>query len=407
MRAQLLSSSWYAIRVSTKCLKYKIYPTPAQETALCDTLNTCRVVYNSLLNERKHDYEIHGKSPSRYDQQKHFPLWAKDFPEIKAVHSQVLQNVAMRVDLAFSAFFTRVRKDQTPGFPRFKGDGYDSFTYPQAGFRFGEKAVTLSKIGTVKAILHRALEGKIKTCTVRRQNGKWFVCFACEVETESLPPSSEVIGIDVGLEKFASLSDGTFIPNPRFFRKDEKALAKAQRKLALQKRGSRKRRKTKKVVARIHERIRNRRHDFVHQLARKVVNRYGLIAVEKLNVKNTSKSPEPVQDEDTRKRVPGEYLSNGHSAKAGLNKSICDAAWSMFRNVLTQKAESAGRLVVNVNPAYTSQDCSGCGYRAKKKLSERWHHCPMCGLSLDRDTNAALNILKTAMGQHSVAGMSA
>ena len=395
----------------TKCLKFRIYPTPAQETALCDTLDTCRVVYNSLLNERKHDYELFGKSPSRYEQQKHFPLWSKAFPEIKAVHSQVLQNVAMRVDSAFDAFFTRVRKGQTPGFPRFKGDGYDSFTYPQAGFRVDEQDIYLSKIGTIKAILHRRIEGKVKTCTVRRQSNKWFACFACEVEPELLVPSSETIGIDVGLEKFAALSDGEFIPNPRFFRKDEKALAKAQRKLALQKRGSRKLRKAKKTVARIHERIRNRRHDFVHQLARRIVNLYGLIAVEKLNLKNMSKSPEPKQDEDTRKRVPGEYLPNGYAANTqrvpGLNKSILDAAWSMFRNVLTSKAENAGRKVVNVNPAYTSQDCSGCGYRAKKKLSERWHHCPMCGLSLDRDINAAKNILKTAVGQHSVAGIPA
>ena len=402
MRAQLLRLSWYNISVYTKCIKYRICPTPAQGTALCDTLNTCRVVYNSLLNERKHDYEIHGKSPSRYEQQKHFPPWSKEFPEIKAVFSQVLQNVAMRVDLAFDAFFTRVNKGLTPGFPRFKGDGYDSFTYPQAGFKIYEQSVYLSKIGTVKAILHRPIEGKVKTCTVRRQNGKWFVCFACVVEPELLPPSSEAIGIDVGLNQFAALSDGSFVANPRFFRKDEKALAKAQRKLALQKRGSRKRRKAKKVVSRIHERIRNRRHNFVHQFARMIVSLFGFIAVEKLNVKNMSKSPVPVLDEDT-----GEYLPNGHAAKAGLNKSICDAAWSMFRNVLESKAENAGRKVVSVNPAYTSQDCSGCGYRAKKKLSERWHHCPMCGLSLDRDTNAALNILNTAVGQHSVADMSA
>jgi putative transposase len=386
----------------TKCLKFRLIPTPAQETALCQTLDTCRNVYNSLLNERKHDYEVWGKSPSRYQQQKHFPHWAKVYPEIKTVFSQVLQNVAVRVDSAFKAFFTRVQKGATPGFPRFKGEGYDSFTYPQKGFKVGQQCVYLSKIGTVKAVLHRPMEGRVKTCTIRRQNDKWYICFAVEVEAEPLLPSEEQVGVDVGLNQFAALSNGECVENPRFFRKDEKALAKAQRKLAKQKKGSRKRRKAKKVVSRIHERIRNRRHDFVHQTARRLVNRFGLIAVEKLNVTNMSKRPAPKQDATT-----GQYLPNGASQKTGLNKSITDAAWSLFRNVLTSKAESAGRQVVNVNPAYTSQDCSGCGTRIKKQLSERVHFCPSCGLSLDRDTNAARNLLQTAVGQHSVAGISA
>ncbi|HLK56389.1 MAG TPA: RNA-guided endonuclease TnpB family protein [Chthonomonadaceae bacterium] len=232
-----------------------------------------------------------------------------------------------------------------------------------------------------------------------RQGEKWFVCFAAEVEAQSLPESNEQVGIDVGLEKFAALSNGEFVENPRFLRKDEKALKKAQRKLAKQTKGSRQRRKAKKVVARMHERIRNRRYDFIHQTARKLVNRFGLIAVEKLNVKNMSHRPAPKQDDET-----GEYLPNGHAAKAGLNKSIGDAAWFLFRKVLTQKAESAGRKVVNVNPAYTSQDCSGCGYRpdTKKTLKDRWHLCPQCGLSLDRDTNSTVRHLKIAVGQHSV-----
>ena len=191
------------------------------------------------------------------------------------------------------------------------------------------------------------------------------------------------MGIDVGLKTFAALSNGEFIENPRFFRKDEKALAKVQRKLARQARGSKARKKARKVVSRIHERIRNRRHDFCHQNARRIVNRFGVIAVENLSVRN---------------------MLGNHC----LAKSIADASWSQFRSVLTSKAESAGRKVLAVNPAYTSQDCSGCGYRpdglegrTKKKLSDRWHLCPMCGLSVDRDTNAAVNIL--ALGQQSVA----
>lgn len=375
---------WYNRGMQTVLTyRYRLYPTPAQQTVLCETLETCRGLYNSLLNERKHDYEVYGKAPSCYDQQKRLPAWKETHPELSTVFSQVLQNVAKRVGLAFDAFFRRVQTAPAsgypkPGYPRFKGRGqYDSITYPQAGFKIEGQAVCLSKIGTVKARLHRPLDGRVKTCTARRMAGKWFVCFSVEVEAEPFPLSGEQIGIDVGLNHFAVTDNAQFIPNPRFFRKDEKALAKAQRKLALQKRGTfsgrPKRRKAKKVVARIHERIRNRRHDFVHQLARKIVNLYGLIAVEELCVDNMSTRPKPKPDAENT----GQFLPNGAGRKAGLNKSIADAAWSMFRAVLTQKAESAARVVIAVNPAYTSQTCSECGCRVPKTLEIRVHTCPI------------------------------
>jgi putative transposase len=248
--------------------------------------------------------------------------------------------------------------------------------------------VRLSKIGVVKAVIHRQVEGTVKTYTVKRQGKKWFACFAIETQSIPLPENDKAVGIDVGLEKFAALSDGTYIANPRFYRKDEKALAKAQRKTERYKKRSQERTKAKKVVSRIHERTRNRRHNFVHQESRKIVNGFGTIVIENLNVKNLSKSPAPKQDADM-----GEYLPNGASRKAGLNKSILDASWSMFRSALAYKAENAGRNFLEINPAYTSQDCHSCGYRAKKKLSDRWHLCPKCGASLDRDMNAAINIL--------------
>jgi putative transposase len=388
-----------------KCLKFRLYPTKAQETLMQDNLAVCRDVYNAFLLWRLVSWDTEHKSVGYHEQANALPVWKKEHPELTSVYSQVLQNVAVRVDLAFKAFFARIKRGDRPGFPRFKGDGYDSITYPQDGFKVGEQSVSLSKIGTVKALLHRRVEGRVKTCTLRRQGSKWYVCFAVEVEAEPLPESTEQVGVDVGLNQFAAFSNGEFVDNPRFFRKEEKALAKAQRKLARQKRGSRERRKAKKVVSRIHERIRNRRHDFVHQLSRKIVNRFGLIAVEKLNVKNMSKSPAPKQDQQT-----GEFLPNGASAKAGLNKSILDAAWSMFRYCLAYKAESAGRKYVEVNPACPTGipvGCSGCGMCVKKTLKERVHFCPMCGLSLDRDTNAALNILKIGMGQHTVSGIPA
>jgi len=363
--------------VNVVALKYRLYPRKAQETALNETLAVCRLVYNSLLHERTALHEQGMKSPTYYTQAPAITQWKKVHPELKTVHSQVLQNVAVRVDLAFAAFFRRVKSGETPGYPRMKGDRqYDSITYPGTGFKIGDSTVSLSMFGRliqVKAKIHRPVIGKVKTCTVRRYGNKWFACFSVEQENAFLPPSSESIGLDAGLNSFLALSNGEFIANPRFFRKDEKALAKVGRRQAKTVKRSKERRKANRVLARIHERIRNRRHDFVHQTARRLVNRFGVLAVEKLNVKSMVKN---------------------HN----LAKSISDASWSMFRSVLTHKAESARREIHAVNSAYTSQDCHACGYRAKKKLSERWHNCPMCTASLDRDTNAAINILILAIG---------
>ena len=352
----------------------RLRPTNAQESALETTRNTCRILYNRLLAGRKEHYETTGQSLSRYDQQEMLPAWKEENPYLGLVYSQVLQEVGARVEKSYQNFFRRVKQGaEKTGFPRFKGfDRYDSFTYPQSGFTLLENAVKLSKIGTIQAVVHRTIEGVIKNCTIRRQNGKWYACFAIECADELLPATGEACGIDVGLTSFATFSDGSEIENPRFYRSDEKALSKAQRRLSKFEKGTVARRRVRKVVARIHERIRNRRHNFVHQEARKIVNRYDTIAVEKLNVKGMQKN---------------------HC----LAKSISDAAWTMFRAALAVKAANAGRRYVEVNPAYTSQDCSGCGLRAKKKLSERWHFCPVCGTSLDRDENAAKNILTAGL----------
>ena len=377
--------------------KSRICPTKAQARQLDATLETCRLVYNSFVHWRTFEYDTTGKSVGRYEQETALTHWKKDHPELSEVHAHLLQNVAHRVDLAFRAFFRRVKAGETPGYPRLKGKGqYDSVCFKQwgNGVQFKNGNLWLSKIGELKCKVHRPLLGEAKTCCLRHVNGNWFACVTCELEPSALPASEKTVGIDVGLKTFAALSDGTFIENPRFFRTEENALAKAGRKQAKTNKRSRERKKANKVLARIHERVRNRRHNFAHQTARRLVNKYGVIAVEKLNVKNMSKAPAPKPDAENA----GQYLPNRASQKAGLNKSILDAAWSQFRSILTNKAESAGRAVMAVNPAYTSQECSGCGYQASKTLKERWHLCPMCGASLDRDTNAAINILAIALG---------
>jgi putative transposase len=224
---------------------------------------------------------------------------------------------------------------------------------------------------------------------VKHESGQWYVIFSCEcVDPEPLPVSYEDVGIDLGVTHFAALSDGTFIENPRHSRKAEKKLAKGQQALSRKKRGSHRRDKARKLVAKAHRKIRNQRKDFLHKQSRTLVNKHQIIVFEDVQAANLTKSPKPKQDETT-----GHYLPNGAAAKAGLNKSIRDAGWGMFVEMCTHKAAWAGRTVVLVNPKYTSQVCSGCGAIRKKELSERWHTCE-CGCSLDRDTNAAINIFR-------------
>ena len=358
-----------------KVFKYRLYPSRQQQRVLGEHLEACRRLYNTFVCDRVQAYQDRGAWLSMYDQLGTLPFLKTDWPPLADVHSQVLQNVGVRVDLAFKAFYRRCKAGEKPGFPRYKGQGrYDSLTYPQdTGFAFKAGRLRLGKVGLVKVRQHRDLAGTPKTCTVRRSaTGKWYATIVCDVQPQPLPESPEAVGIDVGLAKFATLSDGQQIASPRFFRQEEKELAKAYRKLNKAEKGTPERAKARKRVARLHERIRFKRHDFAHQLARRLVNHYGLIAVEDLTI-------------------------NGMVHNRCLSKSIHDAAWSQFRQCLSYKAEEAGRITVAVNPAYTSQDCSQCGHRQRKALADRLHECPCCGLILDRDENAARNILRLGL----------
>jgi len=360
--------------------KYRIYPTYKQITILEQALDGCRWLYNHLLEQRKTLWESDKKSISCFDQCNIFKQLKQENPFLIEIHSQVLQNVATRIDLAFQAFFRRIKSNKEPGYPRFRGKfRYDSFTYPQSGFKVYDKYVKLSKIGNVKINLHRPLESIPKTCTIKRTStDKWFVSFVCDIKRESIDqPVNPAIGIDMGLEYFATLSNGEQIENPRFFRKEEKSLAKAQRKLSAQEKGTIKRKKARKVVSHIHERITNKRHNFVHQESRKLINRFNIICVEDLSINDMKK--------DNFRYI---------------NKSIGDVAWRMFLNQLKFKAEDAGKKLIEVNPAFTSQTCNRCGNRQKLKLSDRMYYCPCCSLSLNRDHNASLNIL--ALGLQSI-----
>ena len=197
-------------------------------------LEECRWLFNHFLAERKEAWEKEQRSINYHSQATSLPVLKEQRPSLANVHSQVLQNVAVRIDLAFKAFFRRVKAGEKPGYPRFRGKGrYDSFTFPQSGFALDGNILRLSKIGNVKVVLHRPVERNIKTCTIKRSStDKWYVMFSCEWEPTPLPENNEAVGIDVGLHSFATLSTGEHIENPRFFRQEEKALAKAQRKLS-------------------------------------------------------------------------------------------------------------------------------------------------------------------------------
>jgi len=353
-----------------KSFRFRLNLTKKQARELQAQLEECRWLYNEFLAQRKIAYEELDISLSKYQQLMFLPEMKEERPTLGQVHSQVLQNVVDRLDKAFEAFFRRCKTGETPGFPRFRGMyRYNSLCYPQSGFTVVGNQLKLSKIGSVRIKLHRPIAGAVKTCTLRRNAaGQWDVSLSCEVDVKPLPPNEKAVGIDVGLQHFAVLTDGQEIANPRFFQKGQKALAKAQKKLSKTEKGTKERRKHGRIAAKIHERIKNRRNDFCHKESRKIIDQYQYICVEDL---------------DIRKMVE----------KSSFAKSITDASWNQFRQFLTYKAAEAGRKLGLVSPAYTTQTCSQCRHREAKTLSEREHHCSQCGYKTSRDFNAAQNIL--------------
>ncbi|HEY7123938.1 MAG TPA: RNA-guided endonuclease TnpB family protein [Ktedonobacterales bacterium] len=374
--------------------KYRLSPNKQQEQTFLFYLRRCRDLYNSGLEERRAAYQMRKVSVRCFDQINELPDFKRAFPAYQEIPSHVLQDVLRRLDKAFVAFFRRIRTGEKPGYPRFKSTSrYHSFTYPDgAGWKLGEKHLTLAGVGDVKIKLHRKLQGTIKIVTIRRDVDQWYVTFSCEIETPTpLPPSEKEVGIDLGVMRFATLSTGEMIENPRHYRKGLKQLKLLSQIKDRRKKGSRRRKRAAIALAKAHRKVRNQRANFQHQLSRRLVNEYGLIAMEDLSILNMTAAPEPKPDPDKE----GAYLPNGAAAKAGLNQSILDAGWGQFQHFCAYKAAKAGRRVVLVDPYNTSQLCSQCGRLVPKDLDVRWHSCPSpdCGAELDRDHNSAITIL--------------
>jgi putative transposase len=354
-----------------KAYKYKLKPSAKLIAIFESWLALLCELYNASLQERRDAYRINRLSINYTAQANQLPEIKKDRPEFAGIHSQVIQNVLKRVEFAFDNFFRRVKEGQKPGFPRFRSRSrYDSFTYPQSGFSLKGKKLHLSKIGQIKVHLSRPIEGEIKTCTIKREADGWYVIFAVEeAKKEAVLAPKESVGVDVGIESFATLSDDEAAPieNPQYFRRAESDLKKAQRRVSRRVKGSHRRKKAVRLLGKKHLKVRRQRRDFHFKEARKLVAQYQGIKVEDLNIQG--------------------MVKNHH-----LAKSISDAGWGQFIMIVVNKAEEASRTVIKVHPSYTSQDCSRCGHRNRITLRTRIYRCSRCNLVIHRDRNGAKGI---------------
>jgi putative transposase len=352
-----------------KAYVYRLYPTREQRALLQQQLDVAREVYNACLEERREAYRMCGVRLNYYSQANQLKDIRRDRPDVAAVNFSMLQAVCRRAQRSFENFYRRVAAGQDPGYPRFKGRSrFDSITFPSYGdgCKLRGNRLYIQGVGTLKVKLHRPVSGTIKTVTLKRSCGRWYVVLTCEVEVQPLPATWRDVGIDLGLIDFLVTERGEPVPAPKYFRRGQATLARRQRIRERKRRGSTNRRKAGLLVAKAHRHVANQRKDFHHKTARKLVQAYDTIYHEDLAVRN---------------------MVQNHS----LAKSISDAGWAQFIAILTSKAEEAGRVIVAVNPRGTSQTCI-CGEPVPKDLSEHWHQCPRCHLSLPRDQVSAMII---------------
>jgi putative transposase len=344
--------------------KYKLEPNQKQRQLLLQQLELSRGLYNMLLEQKQ--YQRIGK----FEQMRQVTELKQAFPEYKNCHAHMLQNVVKRLDTAFQNFFRRIKNGEKAGYPRFKGkDRFNSLPFSD-GCKLEGNKLSVSKVGNVKVRLSRKLPANavVKTCSIKRTVNGWFATLAFESTPVFLPPSIKKVGVDVGVTQFAALSNGEFIPNPRLYQNAQPELRRAQRRVARRVKGSSRRRKAVVLLKKLHERIANRRRDFLHKESTKLVQKYGTIVVEALNVSGMS--------------------------RGRLAKQILDCSWSEFFRMLSYKAENAGRIKAEEPPQYTSQKCAECGFvHRDNRKSQAEFECLSCGHKDNADTNGARNIL--------------
>jgi putative transposase len=355
-----------------RAFKFRLFTNRNQDRELAAMLETHRRLYNSCLDERKTRYEAEKVTVRYGEQSARFKAERATNPYYARLNFSSAQATMRRLEKSFANFFRRVKTGEKPGYPRFKGrDFFNSIEFPSYGdgIRLNDTKLRVQHVGMIRVKLHRPIEGEVKTVTLKREAGKWYAVFSCDLGDVLVTPSLlPPVGIDVGLKSFLSKSDGSKPePNPRYQKTALPELRRKGRAVARKRKGGKNRRKAVKKLAKIHARVKNLRRDHHHKVALKLVRRYGLIAVESLSIKT--------------------MLKNDRLARA-----ISDVAWGNFLLTLRAKAESAGVAYVEVNARGTSQECPDCGRVVRKDLSQRWHSCE-CGCSLDRDEASARVIL--------------
>ena len=359
--------------------KYRAYPDATTETRLNAALDTCRWLYNKLLEECNTARE-HGFTPTMREMQARIVTLKEENPFLKGVYSKVLQMVNYTLWSNIAALSQTEKRGRKIGKLRFKSASrYRTLNYNQFGFKIDREhsAVTFSKIGTIPFAMHRPYSGVVKGVLITRSGDNWYVIIQAEQDVSEPKKEGRSVGIDVGLDSFAVDSDGRVIENPRFYEHSRDRIKKLQQSVARKQRFSKNWKKAKGKLEKAYDHITNQKNDFLHKLSRRYVDTYATICVEDLNIK---------------------YLKENGKSR-GLRRSIHSASWGRFYSYLSYKAESAGTLLVKVDPRDTTQMCSNCGSIVKKTLSERVHECPYCGFVADRDYNAAVNIHRVGMEQ--------
>jgi len=359
--------------------KYRAYPDTIVETRLIAALDTCRWLYNKLLEECTATRE-NGITPTMRESQARIVTLKDENTALREVYSKVLQMVNYTLWGNIAALSQTKKRGHKIGRLRFKSAfRYRTLNYNQSGFTIDRERsmITFSKIGAIPFTMHRPYTGTVKGVLITRSGGEWYVIIQAEQEVSEPTREGRSVGIDVGLNAFAVDSDGTAIENPRFFEQSRDRIKKLQQNVSRKKRFSKNWEKVRRKLERAYDHITNQKRDFLHKLSRWYVDIYATICVEDLNIK---------------------YLKEKGKSR-GLRRSIHDASWGRFLVYLSYKAESAGTNFIKVDPRDTSQMCSNCGSIVKKVLSKRVHECPYCGFVADRDYNAAVNIHRVGMEQ--------